>query len=33
MTHRQKMLAGEMYDQFDPELVAPRAGNAGERLG
>ena len=25
MTERQKMLAGEMYDAFDPELVAARA--------
>ncbi len=25
-TERQKMLAGEMYDPFDPELVAARAG-------
>jgi maltose O-acetyltransferase len=25
VTERQKMLAGEMYDPFDPELVAARA--------
>ena len=25
MTERQKMLAGEMYDPLDPELVAGRA--------
>lgn len=25
MTEREKMLAGEMYDPFDPELVAGRA--------
>jgi hypothetical protein len=25
MTEREKMLAGELYDPFDPELVAQRA--------
>ena len=25
MTEREKMLAGELYDPFDPELVAARA--------
>ena len=24
MTERQKMLAGELYDPFDPDLVAAR---------